>query len=189
MPFFLKKIFFTVVQRSAGCPDCHRFITKFPRVIVFKGDLSGGSGTAELSFHLTERRGVRQQVWGAPTKGPGQDSRPEPPSRPLPVGDGGEGDGRPQPELRKRRKGREAESVLGEAGSRRGRSPGHHTHPARSPRRFCPGPAASRALPAPLTERSRKPALRSCPPPLAFSRPLSSSHLPVPQEEQDASSP
>ena len=81
---------------------------------------------------------------------------------------------------------------LSEAGSRRGRSPRRHTHTARSPSRPGPAlasPAASRVLPARLRGRSRKPAPGSCPPRLASSRPHTSSHLPAPQEEQDASSP
>lgn len=83
-------------------------------------------------------------------------SRPPPPSRPVTAR---KEDGRPRPELRKRCEGGSQDFLLGEAGSPGGRSPGRHTHPGGSPRlpgRSCPGPAASRALPARLMGRSRE---------------------------------
>lgn len=119
---------------------------------------------------------------------------PEPPSATFPPGDWEEGGWTTPTGTEKTWKGATVDFLLSEAGSPAGQSPGRHTHPGWSPRlpgRCGPGsgPAASRALPACLTGRSRKPAPGSCPPPLAFRRPHSSSHLPAPQEEPDASPP
>lgn len=140
----------------------------------------------ELSFHFIERKeGVRHRGREARTESPSL-----PPSLLRPV-TGRKEDGRPQPELRKRRKGRQVDFLLSKAGSRRGRSPRRHTYPARYPRRprpALPCPAASRALPARPSGRCRKSDPWSCPQCLT-SRPHSFSHRLVLQEEQDASSP
>lgn len=122
----------------------------------------------------------------------GQNSRREPshcyPSRPV---TGRKDNGRSQPELRKRSKGWAVDLRLSEAQSRRGQSPGRHTHPWAplvSQGRFCPAPRASRELLPRPSGRSTKPAARSCPLPRVSSLRHSSSHLPATQEEQDASS-
>ena len=68
-------------------------------------------------------------------------SPPRHPSRPA---TGRKKDGRPQPELRKRRKGREVDYRPREAWGRKGRCPGHHTHP-----RALPPPLKAGSAPAP----------------------------------------
>lgn len=130
---------------------------------------------------LGTSRGSSRQVTGTRTR-----SRPEP----LKSGDSEEGGSRIPARTEKALKGAERGLFLRKAGNSRGPSPRRHTHSARPspPRAGSARPHGLSGAPSPPERKKQKPGAW-VPPATPSLSPASSSHLPVPQEEQDASSP